>query len=228
MEILFDINQVAFKILSYNMSWLELIGTISGIACVWLTAKEKIICWPIGIVNIVFFFILFYQVRLYSDMVLQTVFFILSFYGWYAWLNPKTKKEENINKELKITLLSNKQRVVLGFMILVLTLILGMFMIKIHLIFPKIFPEPAAAPFRDSFTTVASVTAQWIMARKKLESWILWIIIDVVAFIYYFQVGIAFVGLEYILFLGLAIKGFYEWRKEQIKSNVLTLDEDLA
>ena len=70
LEIILSIKSIAFEVIGYKMSYVELIGTFFGLICVWLTAKEKILCWPIGIINIVFFAILFYQVRLYSDMIL--------------------------------------------------------------------------------------------------------------------------------------------------------------
>jgi len=210
---LFDINEILITILGYNISYLEAVGTIFGFICVYLVTKEKISSWPIGIINIIFFFILFYQIRLYSDMLLQAIFFVLSIYGWYKWKKPE-KGLENKNNELKITTLSGFHRLLIGFIVASATFGLYLFMKEIHLILPTLFPEPAAAPLRDAFTTVTSVTAQWIMCKKKLESWMLWIAVDAVAFIYYFQTGVALVGIEYILFFCLAIYGLFKWLNE--------------
>ena len=212
---LFDINEIAVTILNYPMSYLEIIGTLFGVVCVWLVVKEKILSWPIGIVNIIFFFILFYQIRLYSDMMLQVVFLFLSIYGWYKWKKP-SKGLENKNNELKITLLTGKQRLLILILISLLTYFLYLFVKDIHIILPTFFPEPARAPLRDAFTTVASITAQYIMCKKKLESWVLWIAVDVIAFVYYFQAGVALVGIEYILFTVLATTGLIKWRKEYV------------
>ena len=210
---IFDINVVAFVILGYSISWVELIGTIFGFACVWLTAKEKVSSWPIGLVNVVFFFILFYQIRLYSDMALQVFFLFSSLYGWWAWTHP-SRGLENKREELKISKFNPEQR---GFGIVsisLLTYAVYYFVKDIHIHFPNLFPEPALAPLRDAFTTVASIFAQMLLTRKKLEAWIIWVVVDIIALIYYFQVGVLFVGVQYCIFTLIALNGYFHWKKE--------------
>ena len=167
--IFFDIEFILFKILDYPVSLLELSGTLSGLACVYLTAREKISCWPVGIVNIIFFFILFYQVRLYSDMILQVYFFVMSIYGWWKWTHPKTQAEANEQNELKITNLTKKGWLITLLITLASTFLLGYFMGRIHLIFPTLFKEAAIFPYPDAFTTVLSIIATVVMAQKKKE-----------------------------------------------------------
>ncbi len=210
---LFSIDYVFIKILDYPLSLLELLGTISGLLCVYLTAREKVICWPIGIVNIVFFFIMFYQVRLYSDMILQVYFLATTIYGWWNWKNPKTKKDANKNNELKITMMSLRSILINLIIIIVATFLLGFFMSNIHTIIPQIFKDRAAFPFLDAFTTVGSINAQLLMAQKKRECWILWVIVDIVATIVYFMKGINLVAIEYIVFGIIAFTGFLSWDK---------------
>lgn len=82
---IFDINNTLVTLLGYNLSYIECFGTLFGLLCVWLGAKENIWNWPVGLVNIILFFIIFYQVRLYSDMFLQVYFFCISIYGWVQW-----------------------------------------------------------------------------------------------------------------------------------------------
>jgi nicotinamide mononucleotide transporter len=94
-------------------------------------------------------------------------------------------------------------------------------MSNIHILLPALFPEPAAAPLRDAFTTSASIVAQTIMCKRKLDCWYLWIAVDLVAFIYYFQVGVALIGIEYIIFGIIATFGLIGWRKE-LKGDVAT------
>jgi len=210
---LFDINFIVVEILNYPISLLELLGTLSGLACVYLTAKEKIICWPVGIINIILFFILFYQIQLYSDMFLQVFFFIMSIYGWWKWATPKTKEETDSKKELKISDLSRKQWVYWVFGIFIATLLLGYFMEHIHLYLPELFEKKAAYPYPDALTTTLSMAATIIMALKKRDCWILWIIVDIIATIIYFIKGINLVAIEYIIFGLISFSGYITWTR---------------
>ncbi|MBN2737485.1 MAG: nicotinamide mononucleotide transporter [Spirochaetales bacterium] len=210
----FDINTIAISILGYNLSWVELIGTSFGFWCVYLTAKEKILCWPIGIVNIIFFFILFYQVQLYSDMLLQFIFFVMSIFGWWKWTHPRKESLANSKRELKISDLAIMEFLIWIGLSTIAVMGLGFFMTQIHLISPLWFPEPAAYSFADAYTTVFSISAQIIMALKKRQCWLFWIAVDLVACVVYFLKGINFVAIEYIFFTIIAYFGYMNWTKE--------------
>jgi nicotinamide mononucleotide transporter len=197
----------------YPISLLELLGTISGLACVYLTAKENILCWPVGIVNIILFFILFYQVQLYSDMILQVYFLIMSIYGWWKWANPRTIQETDVKNELKVSDLSKDQWIYWVSGTLVATLLLGYFMQHIHIYFPKLFVKRAAFPFPDATTTTLSMAATVIMALKKRDCWILWILVDIIATIIYFLKGINLVAIEYIIFGIISANGYITWTR---------------
>ena len=126
---IFDINTVLFTVWGYQMSYIEFFGTIFNIWCVWLTAKNKILCWPVGIVGIIFYMFLFYQIQLYSDLVEQFYFLATSFYGWVLWLNiSKAKEEKNKNERLKISRNSTKANLIYGGVILFGTFIMGYIM----------------------------------------------------------------------------------------------------
>jgi nicotinamide mononucleotide transporter len=211
----FDIGNIAFTILSYPVSYLELAGTAAGIACVFLTAREKVLCWPVGIVNILLFFIMFYQVQLYSDMLLQIYFLIMSFYGWWKWTHPKDAAEANKQEELKISNLTPRWLTVIVGGSLLLVIIAGTGMKDIHQVFPQLFPKPAAFPYGDAFTTVLSITATILMALKKRECWIFWVTVDTVAVLIYFIKGINLVAMEYIIFGLIALSGYINWSREQ-------------
>ena len=175
---LFDINTIFFTFLDYPMSYLEFFGTIFTIWCVWLTVKARILSWPVGIVGSVLYIFLFYQIQLYSDLFEQVYFIITSLLGWWIWLHPRTKAEENKDKELKISRNSFRDNLSWLFIVCAGT---GFFMyITVHLNvwLPKYFPEPASFPFLDSFTTAMSFTAQWLLAKKKIENWALWIAVS--------------------------------------------------
>lgn len=211
---LFDINNVLFMIGDYPMTAVELIGTAFGLWTVWYARQEKISSWPIGIVNVIFFFVLFYQVNLYSDMFLQVFFFFASLLGWYRWTHPKTIEETNKQAELKISFLDNKWRIALVGMSFVSIVFLGGFMEIIHEVFPVAFPEPAAFPYWDAVTTILSIVAVTLLAQKKLESWMLWITIDIIATVLYYFKDIHLVSVEYIIFGIISGTGLYSWMKE--------------
>src|SRR3990170_8628991 len=104
----FDIQNILFEFLGYKMSYLEFFGTIAGAVAVWLSARANIWSWPIGIINVVLFFFLFYQVQLYPDMFLQVFFFVTNLLGWWRWAHPKTGEEDR-KKELKVSYMDRRQ-----------------------------------------------------------------------------------------------------------------------
>ena len=202
---IFDISNIACVVLDYPLSWIELIGTIFGLTTVYLAYRENILTWPIGLINVAAFFFLFYQVNLYSDMILQVYFFIMSIYGWYYW---RTKPNNQA-----ITSLSHNWQKKYAIILVFGSAVLGILMSKVHLIFPAIFEVPAAYPFADAFTTIASILATILLSRKVLENWYLWIAVDLVSILLYTLKGIHLVAIEYTVFLIICIFGLIKWRR---------------
>lgn len=218
MEHFFSINTVFFTVAGYPMSYIEFIGTVFNIWCVWLAARRNILTWPVGLVAIVLYFLLFYQIRLYSDLIEQIYFFILTFYGWWLWLQGKRKDTNVIEVEQN----SLKVNIIYGVSIIVLTLGLGYVMQHIHEYVPNLFPEAASFPYLDAFTTVMSFAATILMAKKKFEAWYLWILVDIIGIWLYYTKGVKFIALEYVVFLILAIKGFVVWRSKLLSHTSIT------
>src|SRR3989344_3076491 len=211
----FDINNIFFTAFSYHMSYLEFFGTIFTIWCVWLTAKAKILSWPIGLVGVVLYLFLFYQIQLYSDLAEQVYFLITGIWGWWIWVHPKTPKETKENTELKISVNSLKENIAYGIIIALGTVLLTYVTSNLNLWLPAYFPQPAAYPFFDALTTAMSLTAQWLLAKKEIENWVLWIGVDAIdVWIYWFK-GVKFVSLEYGLFFFIASIGLIKWIKER-------------
>jgi nicotinamide mononucleotide transporter len=202
----FDINNTFVSIFEYPLSYVEFIGTLFGLVSVWLAARDNILTWSTGLINIVFFFAVFYQVQLYSDMFLQVYFFAVSIYGWRTWSRQKRRDE-------RISTLSTQWRIVVSATVLLSAALLGAFMSNIHVLFPKVFPQPAAYPFFDALTTVMSVIATVLLAKRILEHWVLWMLVDMISIILYLKKGILFISLEYVIFLGLASFGLIAWTK---------------
>lgn len=202
-----SIDHVFIEILNYKMSLVEFIGTITGIAAVVLATRSNIWSWPVGLVNFVFAFILFYQVHLYSDMFLQVYYFGVGIYGWIYWYGIKTEEQT------PISLLSKRARIIHLILALTGTAGFGYFMSHIHEIFPTLFPTPAAFPYPDSFVAVLSILANWMLAQRKIENWIVWIVIDLICTVMYSMKGIQFFALQYFLFTLMAIYGLIHWIK---------------
>jgi nicotinamide mononucleotide transporter len=201
----FDIGNVAFSVLGYPVSYVELIGTLFGLISVLYASRTNILTWPTGIINEVFLFILFFQVQLYADMFLQVYFFIVTIYGWYNW------KTNTIEK--KVTFIPFRGRLLWAVAAGVGTVAFGYLFQNIHTLLPAYFPTPAAYPFADSFVMVLSIIATVLLAGKQIENWVLWITGDVVCVVLYFKKQIYFLSLEYLIFLCLASYGLYHWNK---------------
>jgi nicotinamide mononucleotide transporter len=190
----FDIDHIFFTLWGYPMSYLEFFGTLAGGFAVWLSAKGNLWSWPLGIINVVFFF-------------------ITNIIGWWRWANPK-KEEEDRKKELKVSYLPVRQLVIFSVIGIAGTIVSGNLASRLHEWLPGIFNKPSAFPFLDSFVTVMSIIGTFWMIQKKVESWVLWIVVDAVATGMYFVKGIKFVGAEYFVFCFIAAFGLWNWMKE--------------
>jgi nicotinamide mononucleotide transporter len=209
----FDINHIFFTALGYSMSYLEFFGTITGAIAIWLSAKANVWSWPIGVVNVILIFFLVYQVQLYPDMFLQVFFFVTNMMGWWRWTHPQPEEADR-KHELRVSFMHKKQFINLTVIGLLGTALFGLLASKLHEIFPSIFSKPSAFPYLDSFVTIMSVITTFLMIQKKIESWIIWIIVDALATCLYFAKGIKFLGLEYFVFCFIAAYGLWNWTKE--------------
>lgn len=199
---------ILFDILHYPISLLEFLGIISGLICVYTAAKNWIITWPVGIFNSICFFFLFYQVQLYSDMILQVYFFASSIYGWIYWQKRK-------GFEIPISSIPLNFFLFLLFLILVSSLLLGEFTKRLPYFLPDLFKLPPSYPYFDAFTTTASIVANFLLARRILQAWYLWVAVDIICIGIYFLKGIDLVAIEYIVFLLIAILGMIHWNKNK-------------
>lgn len=202
----FDINNIALKIIGYQISYVELIGTLFGLLSVYFASKANMLTWATGIINEFFLFILFFQVQLYADMLLQVYFFVVTLYGWYNW---QQKPQKN-----SITSTQTTTKIWFACAIIGGTIIAGFIFTNIHLYLPQYFKTEAAFPFVDSFVMLSSVIATILLAQKKIETWYLWIAVDMVCVFLFFKKGIVFLACEYLVFLGLATYGLLNWKKQ--------------
>ncbi|MDN3585586.1 nicotinamide riboside transporter PnuC [Pedobacter aquatilis] len=209
----FSSHSIFFTILGYQMSYLEFFAVITGIISVILSAKASIWSWPAGIVNVFLSAFFYYQIQLYPDMFLMVFFFVTNILGWWRWANPKPEEEDK-KKELKVSFMPRKQFYICIAVGVAGTILIGMLASQLHNWFPLLFNLPSAYPFVDSFILVMSVITTFLMIQKRIECWIIWLLIDVVATYLYFLKGAKFFGVEYFIFTIIAAFALWNWIEE--------------
>lgn len=185
------------------MSSLEIVAAGFGALAVYLSAREMIWSWPVAIVNVALYTIVFFQSRLYADMGLQVVYLVLSVYGWYNWLHGGAA-----HGTLHVSRASLRTLVVLALIVALGSYALGSFLAS---------QTNAALPYLDSALTVASLAAQWMMTRKMLENWIAWIVLDIVYVPMFISRGLLPTAVLYAVFLVLAVLGLFSWRRSYLR-----------
>ena len=186
-------------VFSQPTSIIEILGIITGLLGVWLTIRKNIWCFPVGIVNVTTYALMFSSegIRLYADAILQCIYLLLLIYGWIQWKkNRKTFDTFNYPAQLFTTKL-----IYISF--------LAYFLLSLFL---QEFTN-ASLPWLDSALTILSFVAQWMIARKLIANWIIWIIVDAVYVPLYFYKGLPLTSILYFIFLLLAVKGYMDWRK---------------
>jgi len=181
------------------MSPLEIVAALFGVVCVALTIRRHMACWPTGLIQVVLYIVVFYRARLYSDMGLQVVFVVIQIYGWYLW--AKGKREE---QEVRVVRLSKSEAWIWVIVAASASAGLGWSM--------KRWTD-ASLPYWDATATVLSLIAQFLMGRKILESWLIWIAVDVLSIGIYAAKDLYVTLALYVLFLAMATAGFFEWKK---------------
>ena len=184
------------------MSWIEVFIFITGVVAVYLTARNSIWNWWWGVVNVTVSGWLFFDGHLYSDALLQIAYFLpMQFYGWWIWKNAGPHHAD----DLPVSRLPRTHYAIYLVAIAAASLGWGELM-KTH--------TDASQPFLDATLAMASVAAQYLDVRKKLESWWLWIAVDILsAFYLYPKQHYYGVAAEYAVFLGIAVWGLWQWAK---------------
>jgi len=132
----FDVNNIAFTILNYPMSYIELFGTIFYLLSVILIARKNILTWPVGIISVVLYLLLFWQIRLYSDTLEQVYYLFASVYGWWHWVQAARARKQNAPDTLPMRYSNWREFWVWLSVTLIGTMLLGSVMSQIHLLLP--------------------------------------------------------------------------------------------
>jgi nicotinamide mononucleotide transporter len=190
-------------------SWLEAVGCVTGAVCVWLTVKENVLNFPIGLANVTALVVVSFRAGLYANAGLQVVYFLLGVIGWYLWLYGGER-----GTALKIVRASAVEKTGIMAAVVALTLVLWFVLNRVG----------GSATFWDALTTAISLGAQWLLNRKRLESWILWIVVDIILVPVYLYQNLYLTAVLYAVFLVMAIMGLMQWtatwRKQQAERGV--------
>ncbi len=209
---LLRVDTICCTVLGYPMSWVELAGTVLYLWSVWLIARRNMLTWPVGIASVLLYMTLFYQIRLYSDALEQVYYLGAGVYGWWYWSRSGPDKPEQ-PRVAEVSYSSGRAGLIWLILTVALAAVLGRIMSHVHLWAPGTFPEAASYPYLDALTTVMSLTAMWLMVRKHIESWIYWIVVDVIGIGLYYAKDVKFVSLLYLILLVLAIRGLIDWNR---------------
>jgi len=191
-----------------TQSLLEVSGVVTGILCVYLAAKNKIWSWPLAIISVLIYVVIFTEARLYADAGLQIYFLIMNIYGWYFW--GRTSDQQS---KVPVSKISFKESLLSIISILLFTAVLGTYLYK---------GTDASFPYVDSFCTACSLVAQLLLARKIIENWIIWIAVDIIYVWVYISKDLHLTAGMYTLYIFIAAIGYVDWKKSlslQVKSD---------
>jgi nicotinamide mononucleotide transporter len=188
---------------------LEWIAVATGLASVWFSMKENILVYPIGIISVLIYVFIAFQYKLYADMGVNFYYFVMSVYGWYYWIHPK----DDSRNQVPVTINSAKENLITA------AILLSSFFILYYTLHN--FTDSDVA-FWDATTTAFAIAGMWLMARKKLENWIAWIITDLISVPLYFYKELVLTSFQFLVFTALAFAGYFAWKKSMEKQSEIT------
>jgi nicotinamide mononucleotide transporter len=191
----------------------EVISALTGLIYLYFSVRQNIWLWPTGIVASVYSVMVFYNSHLYADMSLNVYYVLVSLYGWFHWL---IRKDNIKHDSIRISRLTLRSWIGYMGMIIFLAVIIALLLINLP---QKIGLTPSSVPWWDAFLTSGSIIATWLLARKILEQWILWVIIDTVSVGVLIYKGLYIMSALFIIYAIMSVVGFQKWKLEWIKQN---------
>lgn len=194
------------------MDFIEVFGAVSGLIYLFAEIKQKIWLWPVGVITSAFYIYIFFASKFYADMGLQFYYLGVSIYGWYHWINGakqnvQVEKDNSEKIELPVSHISIRQLIGL----LILTVI---FFVLFWQILSRFTDSPV--PFGDAFTTALSITATWMLARKIIEHWYIWMVVNTVSLALYIYKGLYPTSVLFLFNAAMSVVGFLQWRKSMV------------
>lgn len=179
---------------------IEIFGVITGFICVWLAARNNIWNFPVTIVSVFLYMVVFYRARLYADMGLQVYFLGMALYGWYYWID-RSESGEEIKPVRRIT----PTLIGIGIVVIALfTILFGTFLDR---------QTDAFSPYLDSLCAGGSLFGSFLLSRRILENWLVWIVVDVIYLYLYISKELYLTTILYLAYIVVAIIGYREWKR---------------
>jgi nicotinamide mononucleotide transporter len=191
---------------------MELAGTVSAIMYLYLSVRENIWLWPVGFITSLLYLIVFFNSRLYADMGLQVYYLVVSVYGWFHWMGKKNG-QKSIETYLPTISINLKQ------WLLYISLIAGLtiFFYFLLLYLPGLIDlPPSDLPLGDAFTTAGGIIATWMLARKMLENWLVWTVVNGFSLGMYIFKELYITVFLFVIYTVMAIVGYFKWKKNMI------------
>jgi len=186
----------------FSGNYVEVLGVITSLVYLYFSVRQIIWLWPFGIISSALFILIFFNSKFYADMGLQVYYLGVSIYGWIYWSRGAVDRNEKstlpvrrINRQLTLILSITGLVIMLGIV----------YILKNH--------TDSDVPWGDGFTTAGSIVATWMLARKVLEHWLVWVIVDSVAAGLYFYKGLYPSFLLYLIFTIIAVVGYFQWKR---------------
>ena len=184
--------------------YIEILGVVFSLLYLYFSIRQNILLWPMGIISALLYMVVFFRSKFYADMSLNAYYFFISIYGWIVW---KQGRSEHGGK-MPIKRLSARLAMILVLITAVVFLLTGMILLRY---------TDSPIPFWDAFTTAVSFTATWMLARKILEHWILWIVVDSVSMGLYLYRGLYPTLVLFAIYTTMAVIGYIAWKKEYLQ-----------
>jgi nicotinamide mononucleotide transporter len=191
-------------------NYIELLGAILGFAYIFFSIRQNILTWPVGLLTSLLYVWVFLSSKLYADMGLQMYYVVISIYGWYEWLWGSSS---NKSEPLKVSRLSFH----LGVLLVIISFVL---FLLIWYILNNYTDSPV--PFADALATSLSIVATWMLARKILEHWLVWIFVDAFSIGLFWYKDLHPTVILFVVYTFMAFVGFIEWKKEFVAGKVKT------
>lgn len=199
-------NEILSVLINHALqtTWLEAVAVIFGLASVFYSKQENILVYPTGIVSVLIYVYITMEYKLYADTGINVYYFVMSVYGWYNWTHSKDSK----SNLLAISWNTKKEN------LLSLLFLFASFLI-IYLVLVRL--TDSDVPVWDATTTAFALVGMWLMAKKKIENWIAWIITDILSVPLYLYKGLPFTAFQFLFFTALAFWGYFAWKKTLIQ-----------
>ena len=186
-------------------NYIEILGAILGIAYIFFSIRQNILTWPVGLLTSMLYVWVFLVSKLYAEMVLQFYYVVISFYGWYKWLYGNRNSSETTLKVSRLTIR-------LGF---ILSLITAFIFVLIWIVLKKY--TDSIVPVADALATALSIIATWMLARKILEHWLIWIFVDIFSIWLFWYKELYPTVFLFVVYTVMAVVGFIDWKKDFVK-----------